>query len=70
SVAPRYDLMNDLMSAGMHRIWKDAFVTALAPPRAPRRPYRVLDVAGRIEGRAHARTARSRNRPPRARPGA
>ncbi len=46
SVAPRYDLMNDLMSGGMHRIWKDAFVTALAPPRAPRRPYQVLDVAG------------------------
>jgi len=46
SVAPRYDLMNDLMSGGMHRIWKDALVNALAPPRAPRRPYRVLDVAG------------------------
>ncbi|MCC2095673.1 MAG: class I SAM-dependent methyltransferase, partial [Hyphomicrobiales bacterium] len=58
-VASRYDLMNDLMSGGMHRIWKDAFVTALAPPRAPRRPYQVLDVAGgtgdiafRIAGRS------------------
>ena len=46
SVAPRYDLMNDLMSGGLHRLWKDALVTALAPPRAPRRPFAVLDVAG------------------------
>jgi demethylmenaquinone methyltransferase/2-methoxy-6-polyprenyl-1,4-benzoquinol methylase len=45
-VAPRYDLMNDLMSGGMHRLWKDALVSRLAPPRKPRRPYRVLDVAG------------------------
>ena len=51
--------MNDLMSGGMHRIWKDALVTALAPPRAPRRPFAVLDVAGgtgdiafRIAGRS------------------
>jgi demethylmenaquinone methyltransferase/2-methoxy-6-polyprenyl-1,4-benzoquinol methylase len=45
-VAPRYDLMNDLMSGGFHRIWKDALVSRLAPPRRPRRPYHVLDVAG------------------------
>jgi demethylmenaquinone methyltransferase/2-methoxy-6-polyprenyl-1,4-benzoquinol methylase len=45
-VAPRYDLMNDLMSAGWHRIWKDALVSRLSPPRKPRRPYHVLDVAG------------------------
>ncbi len=45
-VAPRYDLMNDLMSGGMHRLWKDALVSRLAPPRKPRRPYHVLDVAG------------------------
>ena len=32
SVARRYDLMNDLMSAGLHRAWKDALVTALRPP--------------------------------------
>jgi demethylmenaquinone methyltransferase / 2-methoxy-6-polyprenyl-1,4-benzoquinol methylase len=44
SVARRYDLMNDLMSAGLHRAWKEAMVTALAPPR--RRPFRLLDVAG------------------------
>ena len=45
SVAGRYDLMNDLMSAGMHRVWKDAMVTALDPPRGDR-PFALLDVAG------------------------
>ena len=30
SVAPNYDLMNDLMSIGMHRLWKDYFVHKLA----------------------------------------
>src|SRR5918995_1305870 len=44
SVARRYDLMNDLMSAGLHRAWKNAMVTALRPP--PRRAFRLLDVAG------------------------
>jgi demethylmenaquinone methyltransferase/2-methoxy-6-polyprenyl-1,4-benzoquinol methylase len=44
SVARRYDLMNDLMSAGLHRAWKDALVTAVRPPR--NRPFRHLDVAG------------------------
>ena len=44
SVAKRYDLMNDLMSAGMHRVWKSALVSAVRPPR--NRPYRHLDVAG------------------------
>ena len=43
-VAKRYDLMNDLMSAGMHRLWKDAFVAWLAPPK--RAAWKVLDVAG------------------------
>lgn len=43
-VADRYDLMNDLMSAGMHRLWKDAMVAWLNPPR--HRPWRVLDMAG------------------------
>ncbi|MEI9994039.1 MAG: bifunctional demethylmenaquinone methyltransferase/2-methoxy-6-polyprenyl-1,4-benzoquinol methylase UbiE [Rhizomicrobium sp.] len=42
SVASRYDLMNDLMSAGVHRLWKDAFVEWLNP----RPGWRVLDVAG------------------------
>ena len=44
SVAPRYDLMNDLMSLGLHRAWKNALVTALDPPRT--RPFALLDVAG------------------------
>jgi demethylmenaquinone methyltransferase/2-methoxy-6-polyprenyl-1,4-benzoquinol methylase len=44
SVARRYDLMNDLMSAGLHRAWKQALVTALNPPK--RRAFRHLDVAG------------------------
>jgi demethylmenaquinone methyltransferase / 2-methoxy-6-polyprenyl-1,4-benzoquinol methylase len=42
SVAARYDLMNDLMSAGVHRIWKDAMVEWLNP----RPGWQVLDVAG------------------------
>ena len=44
SVAPRYDLMNDLMSLGLHRAWKDALVTALDPPKS--RPFAQLDIAG------------------------
>jgi demethylmenaquinone methyltransferase / 2-methoxy-6-polyprenyl-1,4-benzoquinol methylase len=42
SVAPKYDLMNDLMSLGVHRAWKHVFVTALDP--RPKR--RLLDLAG------------------------
>jgi demethylmenaquinone methyltransferase/2-methoxy-6-polyprenyl-1,4-benzoquinol methylase len=45
-VASRYDLMNDLMSGGVHRIWKDRMVARLAPPRQGARPFRVLDMAG------------------------
>jgi len=45
-VAERYDLMNDLMSGGLHRLWKDAMVARLSPPRQGGRPYRVLDMAG------------------------
>jgi demethylmenaquinone methyltransferase / 2-methoxy-6-polyprenyl-1,4-benzoquinol methylase len=45
SVARRYDLMNDLMSGGLHRAWKDALVTAVNPPRTGR-PFALLDVAG------------------------
>lgn len=45
SVARRYDLMNDLMSGGLHRVWKNALVSALNPPRAGR-PWRLVDVAG------------------------
>ena len=45
SVAQRYDLMNDLMSGGLHRAWKDALVTAVNPPRGPQ-PFALLDLAG------------------------
>jgi demethylmenaquinone methyltransferase / 2-methoxy-6-polyprenyl-1,4-benzoquinol methylase len=44
SVARRYDLMNDLMSLGLHRAWKGALITALNPPK--RGPFALLDVAG------------------------
>lgn len=58
SVAQRYDVMNDLMSAGVHRLWKDAMVEWLNPQAR----QRILDVAGgtgdiafRIAGMARAR---------------
>jgi demethylmenaquinone methyltransferase / 2-methoxy-6-polyprenyl-1,4-benzoquinol methylase len=44
SVARRYDLMNDLMSFGLHRAWKDALVTAVNPPK--HRPFALIDIAG------------------------
>lgn len=43
-VAKRYDLMNDLMSGGLHRAWKDVLVAAVKPSR--RGIFRHLDVAG------------------------
>src|SRR3984957_10765918 len=43
-VADRYDIMNDLMSLGLHRVWKDILVAKLHPPR--RRAFKHLDVAG------------------------
>ena len=42
SVARNYDLMNDLMSGGMHRLWKDRFVTRVKP----RPGEHILDMAG------------------------
>ncbi len=42
SVANNYDLMNDVMSGGIHRVWKDAMMDWLAP----RSGQRLLDVAG------------------------
>jgi demethylmenaquinone methyltransferase/2-methoxy-6-polyprenyl-1,4-benzoquinol methylase len=55
AVAARYDLMNDLMSGGLHRAWKDALVTAINPPpkgrpgrlqyKGPQR-FALLDLAG------------------------
>jgi demethylmenaquinone methyltransferase / 2-methoxy-6-polyprenyl-1,4-benzoquinol methylase len=45
TVAGRYDLMNDLMSGGLHRLWKDDLVAWLAPPKSARR-FDLVDVAG------------------------
>lgn len=42
SVAPSYDIMNDLMSGGMHRLWKDRLVSQLRPFAG----MQHLDVAG------------------------
>ena len=42
SVAPKYDLMNDVMSGGLHRPWKNAFVRRIRP----RKGLSYLDVAG------------------------
>lgn len=44
NVAAKYDLMNDLMSAGLHRAWKDALVAKTGARRG--RDFRHLDVAG------------------------
>ena len=44
SVASRYDLMNDLMSGGLHRLWKNRFVAQVRPSRT--QSFRHLDVAG------------------------
>ena len=42
NVADRYDVMNDFMSAGVHRIWKDMFIHRLRPGDKTR----LIDVAG------------------------
>lgn len=42
NVANRYDLMNDLMSGGLHRVWKDAFIRRINPKTG----LKYLDVAG------------------------
>ncbi|MFD0917346.1 bifunctional demethylmenaquinone methyltransferase/2-methoxy-6-polyprenyl-1,4-benzoquinol methylase UbiE [Pseudahrensia aquimaris] len=44
SVARRYDIMNDLMSMGVHRIWKTAMVSKVNPPKRP--GWKSLDMAG------------------------
>ncbi len=45
SVAERYDLMNDLMSGGLHRLWKGEMIAWLSPPRN-NSAFHLLDVAG------------------------
>jgi demethylmenaquinone methyltransferase/2-methoxy-6-polyprenyl-1,4-benzoquinol methylase len=44
-VAEKYDLMNDLMSGGLHRLWKSYLIAELNPPRSGH-SFRLLDVAG------------------------
>lgn len=45
SVASRYDLMNDVLSGGLHRLWKQQMITRLNPPRGVQ-AWTLLDVAG------------------------
>jgi len=59
SVAPRYDLMNDLMSGGVHRLWKNALVDVANP----RPGERFLDVAGGTGDIAFRLLKRQGNRP-------
>jgi demethylmenaquinone methyltransferase/2-methoxy-6-polyprenyl-1,4-benzoquinol methylase len=58
SVASRYDLMNDLMSGGLHRAWKDVLVTAVNPPKSTTkgRPGRLYEKGrpGRLEEKSDA----------------
>ena len=44
-VARRYDIMNDLMSGGLHRVWKSALVSKVRPPHG-NRAFHLLDLAG------------------------
>jgi demethylmenaquinone methyltransferase / 2-methoxy-6-polyprenyl-1,4-benzoquinol methylase len=44
NVADRYDVMNDLMSFGLHRVWKDILAAKVRPSAS--RPFTLLDVAG------------------------
>ncbi len=58
SVARRYDLMNDLMSFGLHRAWKDALVTAVNPPK--HRPFALRRHCRRHRRHRHAHRRRRR----------
>jgi demethylmenaquinone methyltransferase / 2-methoxy-6-polyprenyl-1,4-benzoquinol methylase len=44
-VAANYDIMNDLMSGGLHRLWKSDLISMLNPPKGLQ-PFKHLDVAG------------------------
>lgn len=46
AVAERYDVMNDLMSGGLHRLWKSDLVTMMNPPKADDTSFHALDLAG------------------------
>ena len=62
-MAPNYDQMNDLMSGGLHRLWKDDLVAMLNPPRGTR-SFQVLDRRGRHRRhRLPHRQGRRRRRP-------
>jgi demethylmenaquinone methyltransferase/2-methoxy-6-polyprenyl-1,4-benzoquinol methylase len=61
SVASRYDLMNDLMSGGQHRLWKDALVRRVRPLRTSERRGSVISghglrAASRIARRSRGHT--------------
>jgi ubiquinone/menaquinone biosynthesis C-methylase UbiE len=67
SVAESYDLMNDAMSLGVHRCWKDTFVNMIGPMRCRKtdegthEPLKILDVAGGtgdISFRIHEKAAK------------
>ena len=45
AVAAKYDLMNDLMSGGLHRLWKDDLIAWMGPPKSAQ-AFQLLDVAG------------------------
>ncbi|MCB2112359.1 MAG: class I SAM-dependent methyltransferase [Parvularculaceae bacterium] len=59
SVAPNYDIMNDLMSAGVHRVWKAALIDRLNPQPGEL----LLDMAGGTGDIADAFVARADTRP-------
>lgn len=64
SVAPAYDVMNDLMSGGLHRVWKSVLLDRLNPQPG----QRLLDVAGGTGDIARGFLRRAAARPARGRP--
>ena len=46
SVADNYDVMNDVMSVGLHRLWKNRMIDALHLPKQSNRACRMVDIAG------------------------